>query len=136
MNMLGLGACHWNSPFCTVGTSHVPTRTLPNHFLVLKVKVKVKVMLQLTVSQSVCLGFEPQLGLMTRSFLFVTVAVLSIWGAFSDERTGLSFVSHSQPIVSIYIYLQLNLTLISTSMYYIYKASVSPGSVQQIMPNF
>jgi hypothetical protein len=68
-----------------------------------QVKVKVKVMLQLTVSQSVCLGVEPQLGLMTRCFLFVTVAVLSIWGALSDERSGLSFVSHSQSIVSIYM---------------------------------
>jgi hypothetical protein len=84
-------------------------------------------MLQLTVSQSVCLGVEPQL---------VKVAILSIWGALSDERSGLSFVNHSQPIVSIYIYLQFNLTLVSTSMYYIYKASVGPGSVQQIMPYF
>jgi hypothetical protein len=64
-------------------------------------------------------------------FFFVKVAVLSIWGALSDERSGLSFVTHSQAIVSIYIYLQFNLTLISTSMYYIYKDSVSPGSVQQ-----
>jgi hypothetical protein len=34
------------------------------------VKVKVKVTLQLTVSQSVCLGVEPLLGLMTRYFFF------------------------------------------------------------------
>jgi hypothetical protein len=33
------------------------------------VKVKVKVTLRLTVSQSVCLGVEPRLGLMTR-YLF------------------------------------------------------------------
>jgi hypothetical protein len=33
----------------------------PRHF-----KVKVKVTLRLTVSQSVCLGVEPRLGLMTR----------------------------------------------------------------------
>jgi hypothetical protein len=33
-------------------------------------QVKVKVILQLTVSQSVCLGVEPQLGLMTR-YLFL-----------------------------------------------------------------
>jgi hypothetical protein len=31
-----------------------------------KVQVKVKVILRLTVSQSVCLGVEPRLGLMTR----------------------------------------------------------------------
>jgi hypothetical protein len=45
-------------------------------------------MLQLTVSQSVCLGVEPQLGLMARCFPFVTVAVLSIWGALP------SYISH------------------------------------------
>jgi hypothetical protein len=55
----------------------------------------------------------------------VKVAVLSIWGALSDKRSGLSFVGHNQSIVSIYIYLQFNLTLISTSMYYIYKADTS-----------
>jgi hypothetical protein len=59
------------------------------------VKVKVKVMLQLTVSQSVCLGVEPQLELMTR-FFFNEVTVLSMWGALSDERSGLSFVSRSR----------------------------------------
>jgi hypothetical protein len=35
-------------------------------------QVKVKVTLRLTVSQSVCLGVEPQLGLMARLFLFVS----------------------------------------------------------------
>jgi hypothetical protein len=35
----------------------------------LKVKVKVKVTLQLTVGQSVSLGVEPHLGLMTRYLL-------------------------------------------------------------------
>jgi hypothetical protein len=54
------------------------------------VKVRVKVTLQLTVGQSVCLGVEPQLGFMTRCFFFLT-----IWGALSDERSGLSLVSHS-----------------------------------------
>jgi hypothetical protein len=32
---------------------------------------------------------------------FLTVTVLSIWGALSDERSGLSFVSHSQWFLSI-----------------------------------
>jgi hypothetical protein len=40
-------------------------------FLVkVKVKVKVKVTLRLTVSQLVCLGVEPNLGLLTRVFFF------------------------------------------------------------------
>jgi hypothetical protein len=47
--------------------------------------------LRLTVSQSVCLGVEPLLGLMTRYlFICMKVAVVSIWPALSDERSGLS----------------------------------------------
>jgi hypothetical protein len=50
-----------------------------------------------SVSQSVCQGIEPTLGLMTDiNFLsegcFLKIAVLSRWGALSDERSGLSFV--------------------------------------------
>jgi hypothetical protein len=56
-------------------------------------QVKVKVTLRLTVSQSVSLGVEPHLGLMTRYFHYsLTVTVLFLWGVPSDERTGLSFV--------------------------------------------
>jgi hypothetical protein len=49
----------------------------------------------MTVGQSVCLGVEPALGLVTRFFPFFPpkVVVLSLWGALSDERSGLSFVS-------------------------------------------
>jgi hypothetical protein len=57
--------------------------------------VRVRVTLQLTVSQSVCLGVEPPLGLMTRYLFFSKVTVLSLWGALSDERVGLSFVQVS-----------------------------------------
>jgi hypothetical protein len=53
---------------------------------------KVKVTLRLTVGQSVSLGVEPHLVLMTlwqlRSFF---------WGDFYDERTGLSFVYAAGP---------------------------------------
>jgi hypothetical protein len=63
--------------------------------LVTEHQVKVKVTLRLTVSQSVCLGVEPNLGLLTRdfSFSFFSITVLSLWGALSDERSGLYFVS-------------------------------------------
>jgi hypothetical protein len=53
---------------------------------------RVRVTLQLTVSQSVCLGVEPRLGLMTRYLFWLKIIVLSIWGSLSDERSGLSFV--------------------------------------------
>jgi hypothetical protein len=56
---------------------------------------RVRVTLRLTVSQSVCLGVEPRLGLMTRYSFWLKVTVLSIWGALSDDRSGLSFVSRS-----------------------------------------
>jgi hypothetical protein len=63
---------------------------------------KVRVTLQLTVTQSVCLGVEPLLGLMTRYlFICLKVAVLSIWGAISDERSGLSFVTVSHNSMSL-----------------------------------
>jgi hypothetical protein len=44
--------------------------------------------------QSVCLGVEPTLGLVTRYYFLyegfsLKVAVLSLWGAISDERTDL-----------------------------------------------
>jgi hypothetical protein len=48
--------------------------------------------------QSVCLNVEP--------FMFViclTVTVLSSSGALSDQRSDLSFVSHGQSCVSMYM---------------------------------
>jgi hypothetical protein len=56
---------------------------------------KVKVMLRLTVSQSVCLDVEPLLILMTGCLLLLTNTIVSLWGALSDERSGLSIVSQS-----------------------------------------
>jgi hypothetical protein len=57
-----------------------------------KVKVKVKVTLRLTVSQSVCLGVEPKYGTLTIHF-FLKLQSCHLWGALSDERSGLSCVS-------------------------------------------
>jgi hypothetical protein len=62
-------------------------------------------------------------------------AVLSLWGALSDERSGLSLVSHCRQYVT---HCQ-NVILFTFYMshvfciYNIHKTSVSPGSVQQIM---
>jgi hypothetical protein len=48
-----------------------------------------------SLSQSVCLGLEPTLGLVTRYYFlfegFLKFAVLSLWGALSDEKSGLQF---------------------------------------------
>jgi hypothetical protein len=50
-------------------------------YLTLIVRVRVRVTLQLTVSRSVCLGVEPNLGLLTRYIIFfLKVAVLSYLG--------------------------------------------------------
>jgi hypothetical protein len=60
-----------------------------------------------SVSQLICLGVEPCLGLMTRYIIiFVKVALLSIWGTLSDERSGLSFVavSHLYQVSCQYVY--------------------------------
>jgi hypothetical protein len=61
---------------------------------------------------SVCQGIEPTLGLVTRYYFlsegyFLKVAVLPLWGAFFDERPGLS-VFFSQVI---YQYLHQTFTL-------------------------
>jgi hypothetical protein len=58
---------------------------------------KVKVTLRLTVSQSVSLGVEPHLGSWPDIYYYLTVTVLFLWGALSDERTGLSFVYAAGP---------------------------------------
>jgi hypothetical protein len=61
-----------------------------------RVRVRVRVTLRLTVSQSVSLGVEPNLGLLTRDIIFFLSRSLSFYswgGALSDERSGLSCVS-------------------------------------------
>jgi hypothetical protein len=120
-------------------------------FVVLSIRgalsdVRVRVTLWLTVCQYVLVS-SPLCGHLTKyCFLFkclgLEFVVLSLWGALSDERPGLSSVSYSMVICLcvpllftflsfthlqyIYIY-----TLYNT--YDVYKASFSPGSIQQIM---
>jgi hypothetical protein len=97
-------------------------------------------MLRMTVNQPVCQGVEPTLGLVTRYYFLyecccLKVAVFSLWGVLSDERSGLSFVILSlQQFISIYLKdLSFLCFTVQQSIYNIYKASFSPGSVQQIM---
>jgi hypothetical protein len=58
--------------------------------------VKAKVTLRPTVREPVCLGVKPHLGHKTR-FLLLSVVGLFMWGALSDERTGLSFTITAGP---------------------------------------
>jgi hypothetical protein len=55
------------------------------------VKVKVKVLLRMTVSQSVSRGSWPDV------YYCLTITVLFLWGALSDERTGLPFLLAADP---------------------------------------
>jgi hypothetical protein len=76
--------------------------------------IEVEVTLQLPVSQSACQGIVPTLGLVTRYYFlsegcFLKFAVLSLWGALSDERSG-SAICLSQSVV-MYQYLHQAFTL-------------------------
>jgi hypothetical protein len=73
---------------------------LPGYVLTCQImvhEVEVEVTLRLTVSQSVSLGVEPHLGLMTRYILLFDNYGLAFVCALSDERTGLSFVYAAGP---------------------------------------
>jgi hypothetical protein len=99
-------------------------------------QLKVKIMLRPTV-QSATLSWNkaPMWGFRPDHYSYQTVAGLLMWGAFADERTGLSFARLSQQQYVSCQYVQFTCyKLLNVCIYNICKASVSPGSVQQIMP--
>jgi hypothetical protein len=101
--------------------------------------VKVKVTLRLTVGQSVRLGVEPRLGHTTRYFfLFESYYLSCPCGAPSLTRGRVCRLSVMIGSISPLSFVQLFTILLlkSNRMYNIYKASVSPGSLQQTMPYF
>jgi hypothetical protein len=85
------------------------------------VSQSVRVTLRLTVSQYVLVS-SPLRGCLTRyCFLFKSLGlefvVLSLWGALSDERPCLSYVSHS---LIIYLCVHLLFTFCLPHIYHIY----------------
>jgi hypothetical protein len=81
---------------------YLPPRTLSlslKHLNTALVKVKVQVTLRLTVSQSVSKSScRAPSGAHDQIFItLLTVTVLFLWGALSDERRGLSFVYAAGP---------------------------------------
>jgi hypothetical protein len=98
--------------------------------------IKVKVMLRPTV-QSASLSWNKAPICVLRPDLChcQTVACLLKWDALSDERTGLLFSGLSQQYEVSCQYVQFTFyKLLNICIHNIYKASVSSGSVQQIMP--
>jgi hypothetical protein len=89
---------------------HLTTNSLPQ-LMTDCLQVKFKVILRPTVSRPVSLGVKPHLGPKTR-VLLLSVSDLSMWGAYSDGRTGLSFV----PVIvssTWHLYLQFYLSAFS-----------------------
>jgi hypothetical protein len=100
--------------------------------------VRVRVTLRLTVSQSVCLGVEPHLGLMTRYLIIYLICwklQSCLWGRPVWREVGSvacqSVICVMSLSVCTYNVFTKHITYkMKCLIYNMYKASVSPGSVQ------
>jgi hypothetical protein len=86
-------------------------------------------------SASMSWNKTPIWGLRPDLYYCQIVAGLLTWGALPDERTGLTLarVTASSNVSCRYVQFAFYM-LLNVCIYNIHKASVSPGSVQQIMP--
>jgi hypothetical protein len=67
-------------------------------------QIQAQVTLQLTVSQLVCLGVEPLMGLMTRMYVMSSLLQYeSSCGVLSDERAGLSVMCLCQVCTYLHV---------------------------------
>jgi hypothetical protein len=87
----------------------------------------VKVTLRLRAIQSISLGVEPHLGLMTRYYC-LTVTVLSLGCALSEESTGLSLVSQSAVLSQLSVCTIIYFLHVSHVIKCIYNISLSHQS--------
>jgi hypothetical protein len=98
---------------------------------------QVQVTLRLTVNQPVSLGVKPLLGLMTRLSLWVWPLQYVIMWRNLWWKGDLSFVI-CLCLCDVYAYVHftqyIHIQYLQFTMYNMYMASVSLGSVQQIMP--
>jgi hypothetical protein len=88
-----IGNCRkpWNITICVWNSKHSVAMLPFTYEFTQSASIKVSQ----SVSQSVCLDVDPHLFPMTRCLILSTITVVSLWGALSDERSGLSIVSHS-----------------------------------------
>jgi hypothetical protein len=84
------------SPLLSRGKDHAAQKTQP--LCCCRGVLSLSLMLRPTVSQPVCLGAKHPSGAYDQIFITcVTVTVFFLWGALSDERSGLSFVCAAGP---------------------------------------
>jgi hypothetical protein len=104
-----------------------PTYTVLRRATARYPRVRVRVTLRLTVSQPVCLGVEPLLGLKTRFWILYIDSLTRGWVCHLSVVFVMIFMMCQNIYIGIY-------TIHSKDMYNMYKASVSPAFVKQIMP--
>jgi hypothetical protein len=90
-------------PHCTVYICYVPnTGCLSRSLCWWHLYMSLSLMLRPTVSRPVCLGAKHPSGAYVQIFITcVTVMVLFLWGALSDERSVLSFVMDLRPYFTV-----------------------------------